>query len=334
MKNKPAALYILDDANVAYSPQTQAELAALLDVLPSRMTGKEASGRLAEIADVRIILSGWGGPKLDAAFLNAAPRIEAVFYAAGSIRSLVTEDFWRHNIPICSAWGANAVPVAEFTLAQIILCLKHTYRRSRAIYATQGDLPPPPTEEPPGCYGSRVGIVGLGMIGRLVVDLLRILKVEVWAYDPVVPDEKAAALGVRPTNLETLFRECDVVSLHAPLLESTRGMITGEHFGSMKHGASFINTARGAIVREPGMIAALRARPDLFAVLDVTNPEPPLPGSPLYTLPNVFLTPHIAGSNGRECWRMGETMLEEVRRHLRGEPLRWQVRPETASLIA
>ena len=215
------------------------------------------------------------GPLLDAAFLAALPGLEAVFYAAGSVRGLVSDAFWRRDLPLCSAWGANAVPVAEFTLAQVILCLKHTYQRSRATHAARQHVS---AVVPPGNYGSRVGLIGLGMIGRAVAELLKVLKVEVWAYDPVADPAKAAALGVTLVELDALFRECDVVSLHAPALDSTRGMVTGEHFLSMKARASFINTARGSLVREPEMLAVLEARPDLFAVLDVTAPEPPVPG--------------------------------------------------------
>jgi phosphoglycerate dehydrogenase-like enzyme len=102
----------------------------------------------------------------------------------------------------------------------------------------------------------------------------------------------------------------------------------------MKPGASFINTARGAIVREGEMIEVLRARPDLFAVLDVTYPEPPAPDSPLYTLPNVILTPHIAGSMDGECRRMGRYMVEELRRYVKGEPLRWGISRERAAVLA
>jgi phosphoglycerate dehydrogenase-like enzyme len=331
MSSKKKAAYILDDPDLLYSPEVQAQLAALLDVQPTRMTGAEAAGRLAEIGDVQVILSGWGGPRMDEAFLAAVPGLEAVFYASGTVRGLVTEAFWRRNVPICSAWGANAVPVAEFTLAQIILCLKHAYQRSRATQAARTFIN---RDVPPGNYGSRVGLVGLGMIGRLVADLLKVLSVEVRAYDPVADPAKAAALGVALVDLPELFRECDVVSLHAPSLASTRGMITGEHLRSMKPGASFINTSRGAVVREQEMIAALQDRPDLFAVIDVTEPEPPEPGSPLYTLANVFLTPHIAGSNGRECQRMGEYMLDEVRHYLAGEPLRWQVTHQVVELMA
>jgi phosphoglycerate dehydrogenase-like enzyme len=332
MNRKKTAAYLVDDADVAYSPKVQAELAELLDIKPARIKGRLASGHLTELAEVQVILSGWGGPYLDAPFLAALPRLEAVFYAAGTVRGLVTDAFWERDISICSAWGANAVPVAEFTLAQIILCLKHTYQRSRATCAARDHVT---GGVPPGNYGSRVGLIGLGMIGRMVAELLQaVLKVEVCAYDPVARPATAAALGVTLVELDALFRECDVVSLHAPSLESTRGMITGQHFGSMKPGASFINTARGAIVREPEMLAVLQARPDLFAVLDVTDPEPPAPDSPLYNLPNVFLTPHIAGSNGRECWRMGEYMLAEVRRFLAGEALFWRVTREAAELMA
>jgi len=125
-----------------------------------------------------------------------------------------------------------------------------------------------------------------------------------------------------------------VVSLHTPWLPETVGMVTGAHLRSMKTDATFINTARGAIVREAEMIAALQERPDLTAVLDVTYPEPPEAGSPLYTLPNVILTPHIAGSMGRECQRMGRLMVDEFERYRAGEPLRWAISQEQAAVMA
>jgi phosphoglycerate dehydrogenase-like enzyme len=135
-------------------------------------------------------------------------------------------------------------------------------------------------------------------------------------------------------SLEELFRESDVVSLHAPHTDETDGMITGEHIASMKRGATFINTARGGIVREEEMLEVLRKRPDLTAVLDVTEPEPAAADSPVFALPNVVLTPHIAGSLGLECRRMGRYMVDELRRYLNGEPLRWQVTRELVEKIA
>lgn len=111
-------------------------------------------------------------------------------------------------------------------------------------------------------------------------------------------------------------------------------MLGREHFAAMKPGATFLNTARGAIVREAELIEVLRARPDLLAVLDVTYPEPPVPGSPFYTLPNVILTPHIAGSLDQECQRMGQIVVDELKRFLAGEPLQWAISQQQAAVMA
>jgi phosphoglycerate dehydrogenase-like enzyme len=181
-----------------------------------------------------------------------------------------------------------------------------------------------------GAYGSTVGIISLGAIGRMVSERLRAFDVQVIAHDPFTTPEQAHALNVTLTSLEDVFARADVVSCHTPWLPETEGLLTGAHFRSMKPGASFINTARGAVVNEAGLIAALQERPDLFAVLDVTWPEPPEPDSPLYTLPNVLLTPHIAGSMHGECRRMGRAMVDELARWQRGEPLKYVVNRQYA----
>ncbi len=134
-------------------------------------------------------------------------------------------------------------------------------------------------------------------------------------------------------GLEEMFETCDVVSLHAPNIPATEHMITGEHLGSMKEGAVFINTARGRIVKEDEMIEVLR-QGRIFAFIDVTDPEPPVPETLLYTLPNVFLTPHIAGSQGREIHRQGESVLEELKRFLNGDPPRYPVTEEMMEWMA
>jgi phosphoglycerate dehydrogenase-like enzyme len=139
-------------------------------------------------------------------------------------------------------------------------------------------------------------------------------------------------LDVESTPLAELFRRSDVVSLHAPLLDETVGLIAGEHLAAMKPGATFINTARGGIVSQDELVEVARRRPDLQFVLDVTEPEPLPPDSPLYALENVVLTPHIAGSVGTECRRMGRYMVEELRRYLAGEPLQWLITPELAAI--
>jgi phosphoglycerate dehydrogenase-like enzyme len=175
----------------------------------------------------------------------------------------------------------------------------------------------------------------MGMIGRHVRKLLQAFDLQVIAYDPFLTEAQAKALAVERCSLEELFRSADVVSLHTPLLPETTGMVTGEHLASMKPYASFINTSRGAIVREAEMIEVLQRRPDLHAILDVTYPEPPVEGSPLYTLPNVILTPHIAGALAmKETMRMGEFMADELERYVQGQPLRYAISREQAKTLA
>jgi phosphoglycerate dehydrogenase-like enzyme len=175
-------------------------------------------------------------------------------------------------------------------------------------------------------------LISLGMIGSTVAKLLQAFDVHVLAVTS--SEEKAARLGAERVSLEEAFRQSDVVSLHTPWLKETEGMITGKLISSMRPNATFINTARGAVVREQEMADVLEKRPDLFAILDVTHPEPPNPGSPLYTLPNVVLTPHIAGSMDSECRRMGRYAINECRRYLAGEPLQWEISKEKAATLA
>jgi phosphoglycerate dehydrogenase-like enzyme len=279
------------------------------------------------LQDIDLLFTGWGGPCLSAAFLRAMPNLKAVFYGGGTVYPVITPEFWDQNIPITSAAGANAVPVAEYTLSQILFCLKGGWQSALAIKSEQKY---PPRQQYPGNYGSTVGLVSLGLIGQRVCALLKNFDLKVLAYDPFVDPGLARSLNVELCPLDDIFRRADVVSLHTPWLPETEGMITGEHFAAMKPKAAFINTARGAVVRANEMIAVLEQRPDLTAVLDVTYPEPPEAGSPLYTLPNVVLTPHIAGSLGLETQRLGETMLEELQRYLKGEAFRWRVSPEQA----
>lgn len=332
---KPTAVYLLHDAAAAaiYGPPEREAIAGLVDVLGPPLTAATVGDHPDLLARAELIFSGWGCPPLDAAFLARAPRLKAVFYGAGSVRRVVSEEFWARGLVISSAWAANARPVAEYTLAQILLCLKGAWRYALAARERRGFVPQKAVAAP-GAFESVVGLVSLGMIGRRVASLLAPFDLTVIAFDPFVKEATAASLGVRLCPLEELFARADVVSLHTPWLKETEGMITGEHFARLKPGAAFINTARGAVVREEEMFAALAARPDLTAVLDVTCEARPPDGAPHYTLPNVFFTPHIAGSQGRECRRMGRYMVAELGRYLKGEPLAWAINREQARYLA
>ena len=326
-------LIILDSQayELIYGAEHKAEIAHRVQLLAEPLTKEQALTRPELLAEVEVIFSGWGAPKLDAAFMAAAPKLKAVFYGAGSIRHFTTEDFWARKITISSAYAMNAVPVAEYTLATILLSLKNFWRQAFATKAA-GKF----TERLPcaGAYGSKVGLISLGMIGRLVRERLRPFDLEVLAYDPFVTPEQATVLGIEMVSLDEIFRQCDVVSLHTPWLKETEGMIQGRHFELMKKNASFLNTARGAVVREVEMIEALKRRTDLTALLDVTYPEPPVADSPLWSMPNVILTPHIAGSQDRECRRMGRLMIDEFDRWSRGDNLKWAISKEKSALLA
>lgn len=329
----PTALLVMEEERRAdvYPPEVLAGVDRLVDRPDPGLTRQQLDDRPEALRRAHVLLTGWGAPVLDADFLARAPELRAVFVAAGSVRHLTTPAFWERGIPIVSAAAANAVPVAEFALAQILLGLKQTHRISREVASSRGFPHNPPVA---GAYRSRVGLLGLGHIGRLVAEHLRRFDVEVLATDPLTAPDAARELGVRLVGSEELFATCHVVSLHAPLLPETRGTVGARLLGALLPGATLLNTARGALIDEAALTDVLRSRPDVTAVLDVTHPEPPAPESPLYTLPNAVLTPHLAGALGAERHRLGQLVLDELERFLRGEPLQHAIDPAHAASLA
>lgn len=281
--------------------------------------------------EVDFLFTGWYSPRLEGAYLKRMPRLKAVFHGGGTIKFIVSDEFWERDIPICSAYFANAIPVAEYTQAAVLMSLKRVWSLSKRVQRERRWVR---EENVPGAYRSVVGLLSLGAIGRLVAERLHSSDLEVIAFDPFVTESAAAAIGVRLVSLPELFAMSDVVSIHAPLLPETQGLVTGAMVDSMKPGATLINTARGAIIREAEMIEVLRRRPDLTAFLDVVEKEPPPASSPLFDMANVVLTPHMAGSVGQECRRMGAFMSEELARFRAGKPLSWRITCEQCSRMA
>ena len=333
-RDRPRAVFALDPAalDLVYGAKDRLALDERVDITDLVLTPDNWRAHTDRLREAEFIFSGWKSPKYDAAFLEAAPKLRAVFYAAGSVRYCVSEAFWERDIAITSAYEANAVPVAEYTVAVSILALKQFWRRASLARLGQGwgDH----TRPIPGSFRATIGIVSFGMIARKVAEMLRAYDVDVIVYCPYLTDKDAARHGVRRASLDEVFRTADVVTVHTPVLPETIGMITGALVSAMKPDATLINTARGVILDQPAVVSALRARPDLTAVLDVTHPEPPTADDPLFTLSNVIVTPHIAGSHGRECQRMGSYMVEELRRYLAGQPLRWRITREMTARMA
>ncbi len=322
------AVFLCNDKNNPlriYDKETRNRLNALTGITNEVYSREEVLENKAMFSDTRYIFSTWGMPVFTKDEIKEIfPSLECVFYGAGTVQ-FFARPFLNCGVKIFSSWAANAVPVAEYTVAQIILANKGFFASSR--YQSTGNLKKASElkECYPGTFGEAVGLIGAGMIGSLVAEMLKAYKLSVKVFDPFLSDEKAKMLGVTKCSLEEIFRTCFVVSNHLANNEQTKGMLKKEHFSSMREYATFINTGRGAQVVEEDLCAVLSEREDLTAILDVTHPEPPEEGHSFYTLPNCILTPHIAGSYGDEVKRMGEYQLTQLEKYLSGEHTEYEV---------
>ena len=308
-----------------YPEDIQTRLRAQVELLPGIVTENDLGARRDELKEVEVLFSTWGMLSLtEEQIKEYLPKLQYVFYAAGSVQYFA-RPFLNLGIKVYSAWAANAVPVAEYAVAQIVLAGKGFFQSARRYYMKDRAAAAAFTAGQPCNYGIRVGLIGAGMIGKMVAERLQVYEYEVLVYDPFVSDETLAALGARRAELKEIFSTCQIISNHVANLPSTVGMINAELLHSMLPNVTFINTGRGAQVDENALIQAMIDEPDRTAVLDVTFPEPPVEGSPLLTLPNIFMTPHIAGSLGNEVARMGKYMAIECEKMLAGQPTQYEV---------
>ncbi|MBE1879025.1 hydroxyacid dehydrogenase [Myceligenerans pegani] len=310
---RPAAL--ADDLFAGLWP----ELDSLADLTPGVVTEWDGDA-VAVLADTEVLLTGWGCPRVTRDLLARAPRLRAVIHAGGGAAAVVdAEAAAERGIELSDAGDKNAVPVAEYTFAMIVLAGKRAryaerlYRDRRAFIDREAEL------RDTGGYGRVVGLVGASRIGRRVALLLAGTDLDVLVHDPYLSAAHAAALGVRRCDLAELMSASDIVSLHAPVTSQTVGMVDAAMLGRMRDGATLINTARGDLVDHVALLEHLRPG-RIDAVLDVTVPEPLPPDHELWSLPNVVLTPHIAGATGNELARLGRHLLDELRRLRDGVP--------------
>ncbi|MFF3609304.1 hydroxyacid dehydrogenase [Streptomyces sp. NPDC002463] len=316
---RPRALFAMGrhHRDTLFAPAEIQRLTAYVDIDPDHVA--EDLVEEPALEDVEILITSWGCPVLDEEVLARAPALKAIVHAAGSVKHHVTQACWDRGLAVSSAAAANAVPVAEYTVAAILFANKRVleigglYRDHRSPLDWSRHFPGF------GNYRRTVGVVGASLVGRKVIELLRPYDLDVLLADPHVSTLRAAAMGVRPVELDELVGASDVVSLHAPALPETHHLMDARRLSLMRDGATLINTARGSLVDTEALTAeAVRGR--IHAVVDVTEPEVLPAGSPLYSLPNVLLTPHIAGSLGGELHRITGSALDEIERYCAGEP--------------
>ena len=314
-----AAFFTDTPSNVdyVYAKGRREQVAGITELYPEIITDANFEQHLPALHDLDVIFSTWGMFPLTEKQLDGLPALKAVFYGAGATDHFARV-FLQRGIKVISAWQANAIPVAEFATAQILLSLKGFFRNTREFKsrekwtrATEGAF------VGPGVFEEKVALIGAGAIAQKTRELLARHDIEVI----VIPSRQEK----RTISLEEAFKTAFVISNHLPNREDNQGVIKGRHFRLMRPGAVFINTGRGAQVDETEMIAVLKERPDLTVLLDVTWPEPPETDSDLYRLPNVHLSSHIAGSIGNEVVRMADFVIADYQRFVAGEPLQYEV---------
>ena len=286
------------------------EMTEMYPVVISNDNFEEHADRLQ---DIEVIFSTWNMPALSEEQVGRLPALKALFYAAGATDAFVWP-FLNKNIIVASAWLANAIPVAEFCVGQILLALKGYFRNTGYCSKTDDWAN---AYRGNGIFEQTVALIGAGAIAQKTKELLADYNVEVI----IVPSR----VEKRTVSLEEAFNSAYVVSNHLPNRSDNIGVLHAGLFRRMPFGGTFINTGRGAQVNEADLITVMRERPDLTALLDVTHPEPPAADSELYKVPNIQLSSHIAGSINNEVIRMADYMIDEFSRWDKGESLKYQV---------
>ncbi|HEY7086787.1 MAG TPA: hydroxyacid dehydrogenase [Tepidisphaeraceae bacterium] len=326
MSSKPTVVLALP-AHVAkqmFRPEQLERLSAISTLLGPIMPADTDGSFKTAVAEAVAIISGWRSPIFDKAMLDQAPQLRLIAHSAGSVKTFVGDAVYDRGIRVTTAAGGNAYPVAQFTLATIISLLKQTpwiapayargdqdeFLRRKGLCRELQDLD--------------VGVISASRVGREVIKLLLACpRLRIKCFDPHLKDEHAKALGVIKVTLEEACR-CEVVTIHAPSLPETRHMFNAKTLSLLPDHAVLVNTSRGTLIDESALVAELKRR-QLYVALDVTDPEPPAPDSPLRTAPNLVLTPHIAGALRQGRLDMGQIAIEETLRFLKGEPLQHEV---------
>ncbi len=337
---KPTLLYLLTEEmfKACFRPADVARLEAEVDVVGGPMQDATDVPSSEVLARADILLTCWDSPPVKGDLLAAARRLTFVMHAAGTVRKLIDDDLWHRGIRIASCNHAIAIGVAEMILGFLIVAGKRGWSlpslvRSGHWTRRSEELRTECRQHIIEMFDIAVGVISASLVGRHLCKLLRNFEVRTLLYDPFVTASEAAEWGAERVELDDLLRQSDMVSLCAPALPQTRHMMGAPQFAMMKDRAIFINTSRGQNVDEAALAAELK-KGRLFALIDVTDPEPPPIDHPFLTLPNVIVTPHIAGHAANGRLRQGKYAVDEILRFVRGEPLANEITRERLATMA
>lgn len=311
------------------NPKTLEKLHALGEVSINQTRGNDVDNAANLIEGADFAVTSWGSPAMTRELLDKAPNLKLIVHAAGSVKSIVTDEMYARGIRIVSAAQVLSTGVSETALGLTIGAVKNFFALNAETHA--GGWSHDGITE---MYDITIGIIGFGLAGKHYAELLQNFAVDVIAYDPIVSAEDMAKVGVKKATMEEVFANSHVVSLHAPELPSTYHIVNRESLATMKDGSILINTARGSLVDEEALVEALTSGKLKYACLDVTDPEPPVADSPLRKLPNCILTPHLAGQAANGLRKLGDHCYAQIMNYIEGKPLSGEVKQESLSTIA
>lgn len=329
--NRPKIAVLLSDAlyDEIITPRAQQTLESLGEVVryrgaADRRTRVTAEDAVDLLKDAEAVITGWGAaPPFNSWLLERTPALRFIGHTAGTVKGFVDEEVFDQGIVVTHAAGTIAISVGEWTLAVILASLRKVCEFNAAMHAHTWNKGG--TSHGRSLHGKRVGVIAASMTARAFIPLLAPFGCDVRVFDPYLDAQRAGALGVtREPDLDALFRECDIVTNHAPTTPETDGMIDARRLALLRDGALFVNTARARAIDYEALTRELVSG-RIYGALDVFPREPLEPESPLWSLPNVILSPHVAGATVESRRQLGETIVDELARFYRGEPLKHQI---------
>ena len=337
---KPKVLYLPTEAHTkrVFRPEDFAQLTEEFD---ATVNARDASMTTEEVAEVigeyEALITGWGAcPELTAEVMGNAEKLQIIAHSAGTVKAFLTQEIVDkylkpQGIVTFSGAGAIAYNVAECTIGMMIMTARGWLNQAWHIRETGGWRSPELCVEDQSLMGATIGVVSASMVGRRVLRLLEPWDCQILLYDPYVSAQEAEALGAEKVELDELFERSQIVTVHAPSIPETDKMIGVQQLGLLRDGVTLVNTSRGSVIDEQALVQQARR---LKICLDVTDPEPPEPDSPLRQSQNIILLPHVSGTGAYGCHKIGEATLQALRDHFAGRRVQGAVDYDRFSILA